>query len=98
MATPLRVEYPGALYHVTSHGNKPKKIFHAKSDYAKLKLPAVPPGWAGNALALHVQSLPERFSAISFRRDLITAFGAEVIWAVVCQYFYSVSQKKFRIK
>ena len=37
MARPLRVEYPGAFYHVTSRGNERRKIFHAKSDYEKFK-------------------------------------------------------------
>ncbi len=27
MARPLRIEYPGAIYHVTSRGNARKKIF-----------------------------------------------------------------------
>ena len=27
MARPLRIEYPGALYHVTSRGNERKDIF-----------------------------------------------------------------------
>ena len=27
MARPLRLEYPGALYHVTSRGNAGQKIF-----------------------------------------------------------------------
>ena len=31
MARPLRIEYPGAFYHVTSRGNEQKDIF--KSDF-----------------------------------------------------------------
>ena len=27
MARPLRVEYPGAVYHITSRGNEKKSIF-----------------------------------------------------------------------
>ena len=27
MGRPLRIEYPGALYHITSRGNERKKIF-----------------------------------------------------------------------
>jgi REP element-mobilizing transposase RayT len=32
MARPLRVEYPGAVYHVTSRGNARKKIFSDDQD------------------------------------------------------------------
>lgn len=32
MARPLRIEYPGALYHVTSRGNARKKIFRDDQD------------------------------------------------------------------
>jgi putative transposase len=32
MARPLRIEYPGAFYHVTSRGNERKKIFSTDSD------------------------------------------------------------------
>ena len=35
MARPLRIEYEGALYHVTSRGNEGRKIYFAKSDYNK---------------------------------------------------------------
>ena len=28
MARPLRVEYPGAVYHITSQGNARQDIFH----------------------------------------------------------------------
>ena len=37
MARPLRIEYNGAFYHVTSRGNERKRIFYAKSDYEKFK-------------------------------------------------------------
>jgi putative transposase len=37
MARPLRIEYEGAFYHVTSRGNEQKKIFYSKSDYEKFK-------------------------------------------------------------
>ena len=37
MARPLRIEYEGAFYHVTSRGNERKKIFYANSDYEKFK-------------------------------------------------------------
>ena len=32
MARPLRLEYPGALYHITSRGNERKKIFLCDED------------------------------------------------------------------
>jgi putative transposase len=32
MARPLRLEYPGALYHVTSRGNGRSKIFRSSKD------------------------------------------------------------------
>lgn len=35
MGRPLRIEYPGALYHVTSRGNERKKIFLDDSDRIK---------------------------------------------------------------
>jgi hypothetical protein len=35
MGRPLRIEYPGALYHLTNRGNERKKIFRDDSDKAK---------------------------------------------------------------
>jgi REP element-mobilizing transposase RayT len=35
MARPLRIEYPGALYHVTSRGNARQKIFLDKKDFTE---------------------------------------------------------------
>ncbi len=35
MGRPLRIEYPGALYHITSRGNERKPIFHEDSDRAR---------------------------------------------------------------
>jgi REP-associated tyrosine transposase len=32
MARPLRIEYDGALYHVTSRGNERKPVFKDKTD------------------------------------------------------------------
>jgi putative transposase len=37
MARALRIQYPGALYHVTSRGNERKKIYLSKPDYVKFK-------------------------------------------------------------
>ncbi|MBI3354830.1 MAG: transposase [Nitrospirae bacterium] len=35
MARPLRIQYPGAIYHVTCRGNERKKIFHDDQDRKK---------------------------------------------------------------
>ena len=37
MARPLRIEYEGAFYHVTSRGNERGEIFFEKEDYEKFK-------------------------------------------------------------
>jgi putative transposase len=37
MARPLRIEYEGAVYHVTARGNERGKIFFSKRDYEKFK-------------------------------------------------------------
>src|SRR4030065_2173313 len=35
MARPLRIEYPGAFYHITSRGNERKNIFKNEYDFKK---------------------------------------------------------------
>ena len=35
MARPLRIEYEGAVYHVTARGNERKHIFFSKKDYER---------------------------------------------------------------
>ncbi len=37
MARPLRIEYEGAFYHVTTRGNEKGKIYFTKADYEKFK-------------------------------------------------------------
>ena len=37
MARPLRVEYEGAFYHVTSRGNEKREIFTSPEDYEQFK-------------------------------------------------------------
>ncbi|MFO7578466.1 MAG: transposase [Pelovirga sp.] len=37
MARSLRIEYEGAIYHITVRGNERKKIFFARRDYQKFK-------------------------------------------------------------
>ncbi|MFA5205471.1 MAG: transposase [Lentisphaeria bacterium] len=34
MARPLRVEFPGALYHVVNRGNRRERVFRSQADYA----------------------------------------------------------------
>ncbi|MDH3599597.1 MAG: transposase, partial [Candidatus Tectomicrobia bacterium] len=34
MARPLRIEYPGAFYHVINRGIERRPIFHDRDDYA----------------------------------------------------------------
>ena len=35
MARPLRLEYDGAIYHVTARGNEKRKIFFTAADFKK---------------------------------------------------------------
>jgi REP element-mobilizing transposase RayT len=35
MARPLRIEYPGGFYHVTSRGNERKEIYRSRRDREK---------------------------------------------------------------
>jgi len=37
MARPLRIEYEGAIYHITARGNERKKIFFTQRDCQKFK-------------------------------------------------------------
>ncbi len=39
MSRPLRIEYPGAFYHVTSRGNERKAIFKSRRDHEKFLEP-----------------------------------------------------------
>jgi len=36
MARPLRIEFPGAIYHVMSRGNARRRIFHDDRDHERL--------------------------------------------------------------
>ena len=36
MARPLRIEYPGAIYHVMARGNGRQAIFHSDDDYGRI--------------------------------------------------------------
>ena len=36
MARPLRIQYPGAIYHVMSRGNDRQKLFHGDDDYQRM--------------------------------------------------------------
>jgi len=35
MARPLRIQFPGAFYHITSRGNERKDIFKSRADQEK---------------------------------------------------------------
>ncbi len=37
MARPLRLEYKGAIYHISARGNERKRIFFSEADYSKFK-------------------------------------------------------------
>ena len=37
MSRPLRIEYEGAIYHVTARGNERGRIFFTKKDYEKFR-------------------------------------------------------------
>ncbi|MCD6472522.1 transposase [Candidatus Aerophobetes bacterium] len=52
MSRPLRISYPGALYHITARGNEKNLIYREKEDYCKfLKT---------------LSDLPKRFSAVIY--------------------------------
>jgi hypothetical protein len=38
MARPLRIEYPGAFYHVTPRENKEKNVFKSQKDSEEVSL------------------------------------------------------------
>jgi REP element-mobilizing transposase RayT len=50
MARPLRIEYPGACYHITVRGNEQKEVFRSKADWEKF--------------LSYLQSATERYGAI----------------------------------
>ena len=36
MARPLRIEFPGAIYHVMARGNARQALFHGEDDYQRM--------------------------------------------------------------
>ena len=58
MARPLRIEYPGAFYHVTSRGNEKKDIFKSRRDREKF--------------ISYIQSSVERYGAVIHAYCLMT--------------------------
>ena len=87
MARPLRIEYPGACYHVTSRGNRREVVFHTSRQYdlfvAKLERSALQFGVRVHAYCL----LPNHFHLLLTTRDanlsrfmqsLLTAFTVAV--------------------
>src|SRR5689334_9740825 len=58
MARPLRIEFPGAYYHVTSRGNEKKDIFKSRRDREKF--------------LSYLQSAVERYKAVIHAYCLMT--------------------------
>ena len=58
MARPLRIEYPGAFYHVTSRGNEKKDIYKSRGDREKF--------------LSYLQSSVERYKAVILTYCLMT--------------------------
>ena len=56
MARPLRIEYPGALYHVTSRGNEKKDIFRSIKDREKF-LSYLSSAWERHGAVFHAWCL-----------------------------------------
>ncbi len=56
MARPLRIEYPGALYHVTSRGNEKKDIFRSIKDREKF-LSYLSSAWVRHGAVFHAWCL-----------------------------------------
>jgi REP element-mobilizing transposase RayT len=56
LARPLRIEYPGALYHVTSRGNEKKDIFRNKKDREKF-LSYLSSAWERHGAVFHAYCL-----------------------------------------
>jgi REP element-mobilizing transposase RayT len=56
LARPLRIEYPGALYHVTSRGNEKKDIFRSKKDREKF-LSYLSSAWERHGAVFHAYCL-----------------------------------------
>jgi REP element-mobilizing transposase RayT len=56
LARPLRIEYPGVLYHVTSRGNEKKDIFRSKKDREKF-LSYLSSAWERHGAVFHAYCL-----------------------------------------
>jgi len=61
MGRPLRIEYPGAFYHVTSRGNERRAIFLTQKDYERM--------------IGYLESATERYGKRGSRNHLITFLG-----------------------
>jgi len=62
MARPLRIEYPGALYHVTNRGNERKPIFKDDTDrlaFLELLARSLERCWLSNTLTKNRSFFPE---------------------------------------
>jgi putative transposase len=58
MARPLRIQFPGAFYHITSRGNEKKEIFRSRKDRERL--------------LFYVESAAERYGAVVHSYCLMT--------------------------
>ena len=79
MARPLRVEFPGALYHVTARGNERRAIFRDDDD-RRLLLSTLEEACAEYGLRLHAYCLmPNHYHLLAEtpRANLSRAIGCE---------------------
>ena len=80
MSRPLRVEFPGAIYHVMCRGNGRQQIFHDDGDYQRLldglALTVNRYGWEMSIRSAHGLARPSRTRAcpqLAGFRPLISA-------------------------
>ena len=68
MSRPLRVEYPGAIYHIMCRGNARQRIFHDEADHQRvidgLALTVSRSGWELISFVL----MPNHFHLFRVRR------------------------------
>ena len=66
MARPLRIEFPGAIYHVTSRGNERKAVFKTQRDREKF--------------LSYLESATERYEAVIAASEVVVRScpGADV--------------------
>ena len=94
MARPLRIEFPGAIYHAISRGNQRRRIFHRQGDYERFLqgLEAVVLGFAWELLAFVL--MPNQLDAVPLARPLLTLDLGTVLGTVAG--FYGISPALLR--